>query len=72
MSDIQERIVQQRDQARECEVDGGDCAPEWDALEELQSELSHQRAKAEEGSKNSLQQYCDENPDAAECRLYED
>jgi CP12 domain len=71
MSDIQERIVQQREQARECEVEGGDCAPEWDALEELQSELSHQRAKSEE-TKTSLQQYCDDNPDAAECRLYED
>ncbi|NRB06298.1 MAG: hypothetical protein HRU34_02310, partial [Richelia sp.] len=22
--------------------------------------------------KNSLEQYCDENPEAAECRVYED
>jgi CP12 domain len=22
--------------------------------------------------KNSLEQFCDENPDAAECRVYED
>ncbi|MFM7614680.1 MAG: CP12 domain-containing protein, partial [Synechococcales cyanobacterium] len=32
-------------------------------------EASHQR---ESVVKNSLEQYCSENPDAAECRVYDD
>jgi hypothetical protein len=72
MSELQEQIAQQRQDARDCDINGGDCATEWDALEEMQAELAHQREKSAEGTKTSLQQYCDDNPDAAECRLYED
>ncbi|PZV28059.1 MAG: hypothetical protein DCF12_01460 [Snowella sp.] len=74
MSNIQEKIEQELAHAREvCSVDGaspGECAAAWDAVEELQAEAAHQR----EGTPapNSLQQYCDENPDAAECRIYDD
>ena len=38
-------------------------------LEELQAEASHQK---QQEPKNSLEQYCDDNPEAAECRIYED
>jgi hypothetical protein len=73
MSDIQDRIQQELEQARAvCDTTGTtspDCAAAWDAVEELQAEASHQR---QEKRKNSLEQYCDDNPDAAECRLYED
>ncbi|NEO85944.1 MAG: hypothetical protein F6J87_17070 [Spirulina sp. SIO3F2] len=72
MSNIQEKIDQERAQAREvCSTDAtsGDCAAAWDAVEELQAEASHQR---ETQPKNSLEKYCDDNPDAVECRLYED
>ncbi|MGG6297599.1 Calvin cycle protein CP12 [Leptolyngbya sp. AN02str] len=73
MSDIQSKIEQERQQAREaCEVNGNgspECAAAWDAVEELQAEASHQRAK--DTNKNSLQQYCDDNPEAAECRVYD-
>jgi CP12 domain len=72
MSELQQQIEKQRQDARDCDINGGDCATEWDALEEMQAELSHQREKSAEGTKTSLQQYCDDNPDAAECRLYED
>ncbi|MGB8699263.1 MAG: Calvin cycle protein CP12 [Thermosynechococcaceae cyanobacterium] len=76
MSDIQNQIVQEREHAREvCDTDGagsGACAAAWDAVEELQAEASHQRAQSNGEHKTSLQQYCDDNPDAAECRLYED
>lgn len=76
MSDIQEQIVKERDQAREvCDTEGaqsGACAAAWDAVEELQAEASHQREQVEDGHKTSLEQYCDDNPDAAECRLYDD
>lgn len=73
MNNIQEQIEQEREQARAvCDVNGatsGECAAAWDAVEELQAEASHQRQTK---PKNSLERYCDDNPDAAECRLYED
>lgn len=74
MSDIKEQIEQEREEARAvCDVSGAtsaECAAAWDAVEELQAAASHQK-EAEE-PKNSLEQYCDDNPDAAECRIYDD
>lgn len=73
MSDIQQQIEQERTQARTvCDINGSDspeCAAAWDAVEELQAEASHQRQVK---PKNSLEKYCDDNPEAAECRVYED
>ncbi|ERN42522.1 CP12 domain protein [Rubidibacter lacunae KORDI 51-2] len=73
MTDIRERIEEELKTARAvCESDGADsqnCAVAWDNVEELQAEASHQR---EEPKKNSLEAYCDDNPDAAECRVYDD
>lgn len=73
MSNIEQQIEQEREQARAvCDIAGGtsgECAAAWDAVEELQAEASHKRQVK---PKNSLEQYCDDNPDAAECRLYED
>ncbi len=73
MSNIQEEIEQQRQQARTvCDTAGStspESAPHSDALEELQAEASDQRQTK---PKNSLERYCDDNPDADECRLYDD
>jgi hypothetical protein len=73
MSDIHTQIEQEREQARAaCETSGAnsqECAAAWDAVEELQAEASHQRSKGEQ--KSSLQKYCDENPEADECRIYD-
>lgn len=72
MSNIHEKIEQELQQAREvCDVSGGtsgECAAAWDAVEELQAEAAHQKQSKQ---KNSLEQFCDDNPDAAECRLYD-
>ena len=72
-TDIQEKIQDEVEQARTvCDVSGSnsaECAAAWDAVEELQAEASHQRQNK---PKNSLEQYCDDNPEAVECRLYED
>ncbi len=74
MSELQEKIDQEREQARVvCDTEGSssaECAVAWDNVEELQAEASHQRQNTE--PKNSLEQYCDDNPDAAECRVYDD
>jgi uncharacterized protein YgiB involved in biofilm formation len=73
MSNIQDQIEKEREQARQaCETSGdtsSECAAAWDVVEELQAEASHQRRVK---PKNSLEQYCDENPDAAECRIYDE
>ncbi len=73
MSDIQHKIDQELQEARAvCDVKGGsspECAAAWDAVEELQAEAAHQRQTK---PKNSLEQYCDDNPEAVECRIYDD
>ncbi len=75
-SNIQELIESERDQARTvCSTSGaesGECAAAWDAVEELQAEASHQRSSTQSKPKNSLEKYCDENPSADECRIYEE
>lgn len=73
MTDIQEKIAQEREVAREaCSLDAtsAECATAWDTVEELQAEAAHQREKAPE--KSELEKFCDDNPDAEECRIYED
>lgn len=70
--DIQEKIQEEVEQARTvCDISGStspECAAAWDAVEELQAEASHKRQIK---PKNSLEKYCDDNPEADECRLYE-
>jgi len=71
-NNLQEQIEKEREAARAvCEsgASAGECAAAWDAVEELQAEASHQRQVK---PKNSFEQYCSDNPDAAECRLYDD
>jgi tetratricopeptide (TPR) repeat protein len=71
---IQAQIERERELARMyCVIDrdnSAECAAAWDAVEELQAAAAHQRTKADNGHK--LQQYLDDNPDAVECRLYDD
>jgi hypothetical protein len=73
-NNIQDKIQEELEQARNaCETSGdssAECAAAWDAVEELQAEASHQRQG--EPKKSSFEAYCDENPDADECRMYED
>jgi len=72
MSDIQTKVQEELSNARQvCDLEGGDsaaCAAAWDAVEEVQAEASHQK---QEKPKNSLEEFCSDNPDAAECRLYD-
>lgn len=69
---IEQEIEQARDSAREvCDINGPtskECAAHQDALEELRAEAAHQR---DVKPKNSLERYCDENPDATECLVYD-
>jgi uncharacterized protein YgiB involved in biofilm formation len=71
--DIHEQIQEEVEQARAvCDASGSnsaECAAAWDAVEELQAEASHQRQSK---PKNAFEQYCDDNPEAAECRVYDE
>ncbi|CAA9587152.1 Protein CP12, regulation of Calvin cycle via association/dissociation of PRK/CP12/GAPDH complex [uncultured Synechococcales cyanobacterium] len=73
---IDELIEKEREQARAaCATSGGDsteCAVAWDVVEELQAEAAHQKTSTRAKPKNSLEKYCDENPSADECRIYDD
>ncbi|MGD1899986.1 MAG: Calvin cycle protein CP12 [Phormidesmis sp.] len=71
MSDIQEKIKTEIEAAREaCSTEDAEgCAAAWDAVEELQAEASHQRDK--ESEKSPFDKYCDDNPEADECRVYD-
>ena len=73
-TDLQQKIEQERDAARAaCSTDGAgseECAAAWDVVEELQAEAAHQRQQEE--PKSELDKFCDDNPDADECRIYED
>jgi len=70
---IKDRIQAAIAEARELSDRLGQTSPEakvaWDVVEELQAEAGHQHQAP---VKSSLQTYCDANPDADECRIYED
>ncbi|MDJ1184571.1 Calvin cycle protein CP12 [Roseofilum casamattae] len=72
-NEIQTKVQEEINQARAvCDAQGansGECAAAWDAVEELQAEASHQSQKP---AKTGLEKYCDDNPEAAECRIYDD
>jgi hypothetical protein len=73
LSNIHEKIEAERASARAiCDAHGADsaeCAAAWDAVEELQAEAAHQ---SQTPAPTNFQNYCSDNPDAVECRIYED
>lgn len=75
MSDIQEKIEQARQEAHAISEEKGatspDAAAAWDAVEELQAEAAHQRQQKAD-TEPFYGDYCSENPDAAECLIYDD
>ena len=66
---IQDAIAEAKKISAEKGVNSKDCAVAWDIVEELQAEAAHQRAQALE--KTAFEIYCEENPDAAEARIYD-
>ena len=70
---LEKEIQQARENARSiCSEKGAtspECAAAWDIVEELQAEAAHQRAKKPE--KTYFEEFCEENPDAFEARMYD-
>jgi hypothetical protein len=55
-----------------CEINGDgsvNCAVAWDIVEELQAEKSHQQQAKQH--KTSLESFCEQNPAALECLIYD-
>lgn len=67
--EIQEAIAKARQICADKGATSEDCAVAWDIVEELQAEAAHQ--KAEKPPKTAFQEYLEENPEAAEARMYE-
>ncbi|NJL01714.1 MAG: CBS domain-containing protein [Spirulinaceae cyanobacterium SM2_1_0] len=70
---LEQEIVTARDNARAICAEKGptspDCAAAWDIVEELQAEAAHQRNRVLD--KTHFEEYCEENPDAREARVYD-
>ena len=68
---LAEQLPSMLEQARvACSTNGdlsSECAAAWDAVEEVQAATADRRLHA----KTSLDRYCDERPDALECRMYD-
>jgi CP12 domain len=73
MADYEKLIQQEKEEAKKaCEENGPDSAACAVALDNVE-ELREARARAAAAKPlNSLEQYCDANPDALECRVYDD
>ncbi|MGK7909224.1 MAG: Calvin cycle protein CP12 [Synechococcus sp.] len=73
MTTLQERIQAATEEARKLSEDLGDTDPKtraaWDIVEELHAEAGHQAAAPQ---KSALDKFCEENPEAGECLIYEE
>ncbi|HEY9887128.1 MAG TPA: Calvin cycle protein CP12 [Candidatus Obscuribacterales bacterium] len=71
--EFHEELEKARAEARSiCEEKGEgspECAAAWDAVEEMQAEVSHQHQAP---APTNFDKYLEENPDAPEARMYED
>ncbi len=71
-TDLQQQIQTMIEQARTaCSTNGdlsSECAVAWDAVEEMQAAAADRRYSAQ---KTNFDRYCDDRPDALECRIYD-
>lgn len=69
---LEQRMQEALSQARAtCADQGGEskaCAVAWDIVEELQAENAHQKMQVQP---STFEHYCDGNPHAEECRVYD-
>ncbi len=64
---LQERITNALTEARQLSQEHNPkAAAAWDEVEELFAESSHQQQE-----NTNFQQYCQEHPEADECRIYD-
>lgn len=66
---LQDEIQKARTVCAQKGIRSEECAAAWDVVEELQSEIAHQRA--EKIGKTAFEDYCDEYPEALDARIYD-
>jgi uncharacterized protein (DUF433 family) len=66
--EIQAAIDYAHNVAAEKGAEAKETAVAWDIVEELQAEASHQKVT----HKTEFEHYCDDNPDAAEARVFDE
>lgn len=70
---IKEKIATEMKKAEEATQkfgkDSKEAALAWDVVEELEAEASHIKAN---GKPDPLEEFCADEPEADECRVYED
>ncbi|MBD2166170.1 Calvin cycle protein CP12 [Calothrix membranacea FACHB-236] len=70
---LQEAILEAINEARStCDRNGSDstnCAVAWEIVEELQAKKAHQQQAKKR--KTDLEIYCEQNPEAIECLIYD-
>ncbi|XP_078444970.1 calvin cycle protein CP12-1, chloroplastic-like [Wolffia australiana] len=72
-AELAEKVQESIENAKEtCAGDpvSGECVAAWDEVEELSAAASHARDKAK--TADPLDAFCKDNPEADECRTYED
>ncbi|KAL2323710.1 hypothetical protein Fmac_028089 [Flemingia macrophylla] len=69
---ISEKVEESIKSAEEACAGGADaeCAAAWDEVEELSAAASHAREKQKQS--DPLENYCKDNPEADECRTYDE
>ena len=73
LDSISEKVEKSiKDATEACSDDpvSGECVAAWDEVEELSAAASHARDKKK--GNDPLENYCKDNPEADECRTYED
>merc|ERR1711977_650209 len=71
-TDMSEKLEKSIKEAKDTCEEGttADCAVAWDEVEELSAEIKHKKDKAKKA--DPLEEFCEDNPEADECRVYED
>lgn len=76
LADVDKRVAEAIKEAEAMCKDGdaAHCAAAWDNVEELSAAAAHKKVAFQNDpvSSDPLEQFCDDNPDADECRVYDD
>ncbi|MFM2062888.1 MAG: hypothetical protein RLZZ507_2558 [Cyanobacteriota bacterium] len=67
--ELQDEIRKARLVCADKGINSPECAAAWDVVEEIQAEISHQRAM--KPLKTAFEEYCEEYPEAEEARVYD-
>lgn len=69
LSDNVEKSIKDAEAACTDDSASSECAAAWDVVEEVSAAASHAKDKAK--ATNPLDEYCKDNPEGEECRIYD-